>query len=139
MFTKLQGESVKKLKQEGKYVYRFKNIVFNSSPTLCAPNRIGDLTDEYDFIFESKEDFDKWHRALTIEFALLDECVNYCKFFVRKKGNDGDYVREGKSFPVDGTWTKLHDFGSEKTKAFELFLKENNWYDNWFELMDRYK
>lgn len=122
------------------YIHRYKPIIFNGGPTQSAPQREkGVEIDEWDKVFESKEDFEKWHRSLTIGLAELDECLNYCQHFVREKGNLGSYERDGKRYyPVDGTWCGIHDYGRGESGKFFDWVKEN-FGENWYQLMDRYK
>lgn len=61
--------------------------------------------------------------------------MNYCKYFVSEKGNEGHYVRKGKSFRINGNYCGTLDYNSE----FKKFLRENGWENNWFDLMDRYR
>lgn len=138
---------VSELMREGKYVYRYKPVLFNGGHGSSAPQRENDEVDNFDKVFNSKSEFDKWYRELQIGLAELDEPMNYCKYFVRSKGNEGNYVRDGKSFTVNGEWVGLHDFcwsepseGYKLTESFVVWLKESGWNkNNWFELMDRYK
>jgi len=120
------------------YVYRHKKIVFNGGPTPATEQRKGEYMDENDIFFTSKEEFETWHKSLTANLAQLDECLNYCKHFVRTKGNEGNYVRDGKTYPVDGTWCGIHDYRRGESGEFFKWVKEN-WGDSWYELMDRYK
>lgn len=143
MFTKphlekeLKNLSIRELSTRG-YLYRYKKIAFNGLGTPHTPQRKEDKADEFDFLFKNKEDFDTWHKQLTVGLAELDESMNFCKYFVREKGNNGHYVREGKSYPVNGSWVGIQDF-DDTAKDFAQWLKENGWRNNWFELMDRYK
>lgn len=122
------------------YVWRFKPIRFNGCVTTPTPQRESNTPDSFDLFFTSKEAFKKWFRSTTVTLAELDESMNYCKYFQRDKGNTGYYVREGKSFPVDGSWVGIQDFDNyAPCQPFVAWLKANNWRDTWFELMDRYK
>ena len=121
------------------YVYRHKPIRFNGLPTMSTPQREGDYMDNFDTFFSSKEKFDTWHRKVTIGLAELDESMKFCKYFIREKGNDGHYVREGKKFKVNGSWVGITDFDNySPTKNFVKWLEDNGWRDNWFELMPQY-
>ena len=65
------------------YVYRYKKSVFNGLPVPKTPQREKpNELDEWDMVFESKEKFNKWYKELTIKLAELDECMNFCKYFV---------------------------------------------------------
>lgn len=128
---------MKKVNKTG-YVYRHKKIVFNSLPVQSTPQRGGKELDKFDTIFPSKEEYDKWYRGMIIGLAELDQCLNYCRHFVREKGNQGKYVRDGKSYPVDGTWCGLQDYGRGESGKFFKWVIEN-FGENWYELMDRYK
>lgn len=120
------------------YVYRHKKIVFNGLPVPPTPQRKDNYMDEFDRFFSSKEDFNKWYKGLVSGLAELDGCLNYCKHFIREKGNKGNYVRDGKSYPVDGSWCGTHDYGyGESGKFFEWVIE--NFGKDWYELMDRYK
>lgn len=77
----------------------------------------------------------QWTRA---DAAELDEVMNYCKFFKRIKGNEGVYERDGKTCLVNGKWDVYH-INTKELADFKNFLIKNNWLNNWFELMDRYK
>ena len=133
-------QNIKELQKQGKYIYRYKKLVLNSLPVESTPQRKQqNITDTFDYIFESKDKFNEWYKDISIGFAELDQCLNYCKFFKRIKGNIGEYVRDGKTFKVVGTWCGTQDFGSKFTKGFEFFLKENGWENNWYDLMDKYK
>lgn len=132
------SKTVKELNDIG-FVYRHKKIVFNDGGTPPTPQRKDDYPDESDVFFLSKEEFQNWHKNLTIGLAELDECLNYCKHFVREKGNLGAYERDGKRYyPVDGTWCGIHDYGRGESGKFFDWVKEN-WEEDWYELMDRYK
>lgn len=125
---------------KGAYLHRHKPIRFNGLPTPQTPQRESDYLDNFDTVFDSLEDYKTWNRSVTIGLAELDEAMNYCKYFVRDKGNEGHYVRDGKSFPVNGTWVGLQDFDSyPPCQPFVRWLEEHGWRDTWFELMDRYK
>lgn len=124
------------LSREGKYVYRYSPICFNGKGE-SAPQRTKDEIDAFDKVFDSKEDFTAWHRDLTIGLAELDEVMNYCEYFERSNGNDGFYIREGKRFPVKGTWTG-YEINCEHMLGFKNFLIENGWLKYWFKLMKRY-
>lgn len=113
-----------KTNETTKYIHR----------TKFAPQRSNNQIDRFDILFDSKEDYVKWNKDVTIGLAELDCLMNYCKYFQREKGNDGYYVRDGKSIRVNGTFTAY-----DLPPYFKDFLKDNNWQDNWFELMDRYK
>lgn len=133
--------------KESCYVYRYRSISFNGLPTAPSPIRKNGYLDDFDFVFDSKEDYMHWFRKLTISLAELDESMNYCRYFIREKGNVGKYVRDGKSFTVDGSWVGNYDFcwgnpsrGFKPTELFVVWMKDNGWNkNNWFELMDRYK
>jgi hypothetical protein len=129
--------TVAKLKKQGKYIYRYSQICFNGNG-IKAPQRKDDLIDEWDKIFDSKEDFEKWYKDLVINLAELDQVMNYCKYFVRLKGNNGNYVREGKTCPVNGLWDCYH-INTPEMSQFNDFIIKNGWKNNWFDLMDRYK
>lgn len=121
-----------------KYVYRYKKIVFNGLLVDAIPQRIDNELDKHDIVFNSKEDFNTWYKGLVAGLAELDECLNYCKHFVREKGNIGSYERDGKRYyPVDGTWCGTHDYGrGESGKFFEWVIE--NFEEKWYELMDKY-
>lgn len=122
------------------YVHRHKAIRFNGVSTPATPERLHDSMDTFDRFFPSLADYQKWNKSVTAGLAELDESMNYCKYFVRTKGNDGNYVREGKSFPVNGLWTGIQDFDNfPPCQPFVRWLEENGWRSTWFELMDRYK
>lgn len=122
------------------YVHRHKVIRFNGLLTPAIPQREGDFPDEYDSIFSDQSSYQKYNRKTTAALAELDEAMNYCQYFIRDKGNNGHYVRDGKSFPVDGSWIGIQDFDSHPPcQPFVAWLNENGWRDNWFELMERYK
>ena len=130
---------IKELNKTG-YVHRYKPIRFNGQMTTGTPMREGEYMDRFDSFFPSMEEFTKWNKSVTAGLAELDEAMNYCKYFVRSKGNEGHYVRDGKSFPVDGSWTGLQDFDNyPPCQPFVRWLIDNDWRDTWFELMDRYK
>lgn len=120
------------------YVYRYKTIVFNGGVTPVIQQRSNNEIDEWDKVFSSKEDFQHWYSGVVVGLAELDQCLNYCKHFVRTKGNEGNYVRNGKTYPVDGSWCGIHDYGiGESGKFFKWAIE--NFGENWYELMDRYK
>ena len=122
------------------YLYRHKAIRFNGLSTPPTPQRSTEELDIYDSVFSSKEDYDEWNKSTTAGLAELDEAMNYCKYFVREKGNKGNYVRDGKSFPVDGSWVGIQDFDNyQPCQPFVEWLKDNGWRDTWFEIMERYK
>jgi hypothetical protein len=118
------------------YTWTIKPIRFNglAVPQLNSGHKARTLN------FENKDTFDAWYKGLVAGLAELDEAMNYCKYFVREKGNAGHYVREGKSFPVDGSWIGNQDFDNyPPCQPFVAWLTENGWRDTWFDLMDRYK
>lgn len=126
--------------KEGTYLYRHKPIRFNGGVTAGAPQRESEYLDEFDTVFDNIEEYKQWQKSVTAGLAELDESMNYCQYFVRDKGNAGHYVREGKSFPVDGSWVGNQDFDNyPPCQPFVRWLEENGWRDTWFELMDRYK
>lgn len=132
--------TVQQLKEKGLYVHRHKPIRFNGLVTPTIPQRETDYPDEFDTIFFDQASYQKWNKEVTAGLAELDESMNYCKYFVREKGNKGNYVRDGKSFPVDGSWVGIQDFDNyPPCQSFVKWLEENGWKDDWFELMDRYK
>lgn len=96
------------------------------------------LNSGVDFVFNSKDEFNLWYKAQVAYFAELDEYMNYCKYFVREKNNDGYYERDNKRCPVNGLTTS-YELGLEKNRLFKDFLIENGWESNWFELRDKYK
>jgi hypothetical protein len=124
--------------QKDSYVYRYKPIVFNSGTVPPTEQRKDQNIDQWDMIFSSKEEYNTWYKGLVAGFAELDHCLNYCKHFIRTKGNDGNYVREGKSFPVNGTWCGTQDYGRGESGAFFAWVN-NNFGEDWYELMDRYR
>lgn len=126
------------LKKQGKFIYRYKPVVFNGGPTVGAPMRENDEIDGFDKVFDSQADFEVWYRDLVAGFAELDECLNYCQYFVREKGNEGHYVRDGKSYPVNGTWTG-YEMNCDFMAGFKHFLIENDFYTDWFKLHERYE
>lgn len=132
-------KTINELKVEGKYVYRHKKIGFNGLPTPSTPQREGNFPDNFDLIFDNKEEFEKWYKIMMAGLAILDECLNYCQHFIREKGNIGAYERDGKRYyPVNGTWCGTHDYGrGESGKFFEWAIE--NFGKQWYELMDRYK
>jgi len=122
-----------------KYVYRHKHIGFNGGGGPETPQRKDNLLDNFDTVFDTKEEYTNWYRSAVIGLAELDESMNYCAYFVRDKGNVGTYEREGKSFPVDGSWVGIQDFDNYKpAMAFVEWLETNGWRNNWFKLMPRY-
>lgn len=142
--------SVSDLIKEGKYVWRYKHVGFYGHAGASAPQRENDELDEWDKVFDSKKEFDKWYRGLVSGLAELDQVMNYCKYFVRAKGNKGKYVRDGKEHEVDGQWDGYHIWGNALFPAlkfdyklmasFKDFLIKNGWNEkNWFELMDKYE
>lgn len=132
------------------YVHRHKPIRFNGLPVMSIPARNkldlsqpseqdSQFLDEFDTLFESHQDYVIWNKEVTKGLAELDEAMNYCEYFVRDKGNKGHYVREGKSFPVDGSWVGTQDFDNYKPcQPFVQWLSENGWRDTWFKLHHRY-
>ena len=125
--------------KDGIYIHRHKAIRFNGLPVPVTPQR-RECLDEFDTLFDSFDEYTKWNKAVTAGLAELDEAMNYCRYFVREKGNQGHYVRDGKSFPVDGSWVGLQDFDNyPPCQPFVAWLIENGWRNDWFELMDRYK
>jgi hypothetical protein len=113
------------------YTHHIQPIVFNDGSKMNYGRR-------FPKVFESKEDFETWYRGVTIGLAELDQCLNYCKHFIRTKGNEGNYVRDGKTYPVNGMWCGTQDYGRGESGKFFDWVNEN-WGDNWYELMDRYK
>jgi hypothetical protein len=78
-------------------------------------------------------------RSRSITLADLDQLLNFCKHFVREKGNIGAYERDGKRYyPVNGTWRGTHDYGRGESGKFFNWLEEN-FGEKWYDLMDRYK
>lgn len=157
---------VSELTKQGKYVHRHLPTLFNGGSGIPTPQRKGvydngrrvdEFVDEFDTIFDSKVEFHIWMRDLQVGLAELDQVMNYCKYFAREKGNNGNYIRDGKFFPVHGQWCGLHDFDWKQnwfhrlfrirqyrdykpTEPFVKWLKKNDWDSKtWFELMDRYK
>ena len=133
-------KTVKELEKEGKYIYRHKWTVFGGNTTTPTPQRKSEYIDEKDRIFSSKEEFTVWYKDFIAGLAQLDECLNYCKHFVRIKGNDGNYIRNGIEYPypIDGRWCGTHDYGrGESGKFFDWVI--SNFGKNWYELMDKYK
>jgi hypothetical protein len=123
---------------KGAYLHRYKPIVFNSGPVMAVPQRKGEELDTFDIVFSSKEEYESWYKSLVIGLAELDQCLNYCKHFTRIKGNEGLYIRDGKEYPVNGTWCGIHDYGrGESGKFFEWVIQ--NFGENWYVLMDRYR
>lgn len=122
---------------QGAYVYRHKKIVFNGGPVPSTPQRKEEELDEFDTVFSSKQDYESWYKNCVNGLAELDECLNYCKHFVREQGNKGKYIRDGKSYPVDGTWCGAQDYGRGESGNFFKWAKEN-FGEGWYELMDRY-
>jgi len=57
------------------YTHKYKPIVFNGLPT----NNRG-YTEEK--VFNTKKEFENWFKELSIGLAELDECMNYCKYFI---------------------------------------------------------
>lgn len=131
------NKTVEELSKTG-YVYRYKKIILNGLPVPETPQREGKYPDDFDTYFDSKEDFNQWYKQIITEYAKLDECLNYCKHFIREKGNKGNYVRNGKTYPVDGTWCSTHDYGRGESGKFFTWVKEN-FGNNWYELMERYE
>lgn len=130
--------TVKQLGENGKYVYRSKTVVFNSGGTPPTPQRKGEFPDEFDTIFENKQEFEKWYGNLVVGLAKLDECLNFCQHFVRESGNIGAYERDGhRYYPVNGTWCGLHDSGRGESGKFFDWAKAN-FGENWFTLHGRY-
>lgn len=132
------------------YVHRYKPIRFNGLPIMKIPSRNDidkkqspveskQFPDEFDTIFPSSSEFATWNKDITKDLAELDESMNYCEYFVRESGNKGYYVREGKTFPVDGSWVGIQDFDScPQTQDFVIWLIQNNWREDWFKLHHRY-
>ena len=132
--------TVNQIQASGLYIARHKAIRFNGLPTPPTPQRLTDIPDGFDMLFANLDDYKQWVKSITAGLAELDESMNYCQYFVRDKGNAGHYVRDGKSFPVDGSWVGIQDFDNyPPCQPFVQWLKDNGWRDNWFELMDRYK
>lgn len=132
-------KTIEELTKEGKYVHRYKKLVFSGSPTPPTQQREGLYPDHFDMVFESKEEFEKWYKGVVAGLANIDECLNYCEHFVRENGNIGAYEREGKRYyPVNGTWCGLHDYGRGESGEFFDWVVEN-FGKNWYELMGRYK
>jgi hypothetical protein len=124
---------------EGSYVYRYKQILLNGDKGSSAPQRVDGVLDRYDKVFSSKEEFNIWYKELLSDIAELDQCLNYCKHFVREKGNLGTYSRDDKYyFGVNGTWCGSHDYGRGESKKFFDWVI-GNFGKDWFELMDKYK
>jgi len=114
------------------HYWKVKPIRFNG---LSTPPPTGNT-----FEFESKSHFDLWYKSHLAFLAELDEAMNYCAYFQRDKGNSGHYVREGKSFPVDGSWIGIQDFDNyPPCQPFVAWLNKNGWRHTWFQLMDKYK
>ena len=135
----IQGKSIEDLKKEGKYIHRYKWIVFNNSGTPSTPQRRSEFPDKFDFIFNSKEEFENWNKSVSAGLAKLDECLNYCEHFVREKGNVGAYERDGKRYyPVDGTWCGLHDFSEGESGKFFTWVV-SNFGTNWYKLRKKYE
>ncbi len=87
--------------------------------------------------------YDLWYKRHIAGLANFDKIMNYCRYFQRKEGNEGHYIRDGKSCLVDGRWSDYDIQGGiigdgGKLKRFQEFLKDNKWGD-WFEIMDKYK
>lgn len=120
------------------HVCRYKPVVFSGGPVPSAPQRKDKYPDDFDVIFSSKEEYTEWYKGLVSGLAELDECLNYCQHFIREKGNEGKYVRDGKSYPVNGSWCGTHDYGRGEGGKFFTWVKEN-FGNDWFVLMDRYK
>jgi hypothetical protein len=138
MKRKATNENIRDLPNDA-YIYRYKQIVFNDSSGLSSPQRKEkNVLDEFDIVFDSKEEFEDWYKGLVVGLAELDEVMNYCKFFKRIKGNEGIYERDGKTCLVNGKWDVYH-INTKELADFKNFLIKNNWLNNWFELMDRYK
>ena len=140
---------VKELEAQGKYIWRYKHVGFYGTPRPTAPQRGGEEIDKWDKVFDSKELFDEWYRDLVKGLAELDQVMNYCEYFVRTKGNEGKYIREGKEHEVNGQWDSYHIWGNamfpvltfdyKLMESFKKFLIENGWKDDWFKLMDKYE
>lgn len=131
-------QSISELEKQGFYIWRHKHIGFNQLPQPVTPPRENkDILDDFDFVFLSKKDFNEWFDETSVGLAELDQVLNYCKYFIREKGNQGRYEREGKSIKVDGTWDGYH-INTPMMKDFKEFLLENGWLENWFELHPRY-
>jgi hypothetical protein len=114
------------------YKWKIKPIRFNG--LLCPASSGKEL------FFYSKDEFDLWYKGLVAGLAELDESMNYCKYFERTKGNEGVYVRDGKSFPVNGIWVGIQDFDDyPPCQPFVQWLKQNGWRNTWFDLMTKYK
>ena len=120
------------------YIHRYKQIVFNGLPVAPTPQKKGKKLDRWDTVFRSKEEFEAWYKSMVNGLAELDECLNYCKHFVRVKGNKGTYTRDGKEYPVDGTWCGTHDYGRGESGDFFAWVQDN-FGKNWYQIMDRYK
>lgn len=114
------------------YINKIPVIRFNGLPKLPVSNKL--------YEFGTKENYDNWYKSCAAGLAELDEAMNYCKYFVREHGNTGNYIREGKSFPVDGSWIGNQDFDNyPPCQSFVKWLTENGWRTTWYELMDKYK
>jgi len=134
--------------KQGKYIYRHKHIGFNGGKQPETPQRKDNNIDEFDIVFNSIEDFNKWFKETTIGLAELDGVLNYCEYFKREKGNEGFYERDGKRCKVNGQWDRyyiLGDFEPPKQEWYngliELrhFLKDNDWFnDDYFSLKTKY-
>jgi hypothetical protein len=140
---------LQELQKQGKYIWRYKHIGFYNSQSPLALMRQGNEIDKWDKVFDSKADFDKWFKKTQIGLAELDEVMNYCKYFIREKGNEGWYERDGKRCEVNGLWDGYHidgsalfpvkEFDYDKMNKFRDFLQQNVWLKDWFELRDKYR
>ncbi len=129
------------------YVYRHCGVVFAGKSGIIAPQREDDDIDEYDSVFVSREEYERWFKDLQIDLAKLDEPMNYCEYFQRTKGNDGNYVREGRSFLVNGLWDGQHlnclhvtpkGFVCCSMKEFSAWLDQNSFKKDWWKLRQSY-
>ena len=144
MQTTDNKEEIKTLRKQGKYLWQYKHIKFQGG----GGGREWGNADPVYFVFDSKQDFDVWFRETQIGLASLDQVMNYCEYFVRSKGNQGKYIREGKEHEVNGEWDGYHIEGSslfpqvhfdyKLMDSFRNFLKENGWGNSWFDLKDKY-
>ena len=65
--------------------------------------------------------------------AELDEAMNYCEYFQRKKWNEWFYIRDNKSYPVSWLW----DYKNTPDHFYKWF-RENFGDISHFKLHNRY-
>jgi len=133
---------------KGFYIHRYSGVSFAGKSGFHSPQRKGNEIDACDLIFRDKSSFDLWFKHLQLGLAGLDEPMNFNEYFVREKGNEGDYVRDDKSFPVNGLWDGQHlDCSHSEKKGFvccsmrefSQWLTEHGFRKDWWKLRESYK